>query len=263
MIEYECPYCSAEMSSPDSMAGEYETCPNCRAKVKVPKIELIEEPVVLEPLETDSPAAPALPVGKGKQPSLPRRQGRQPSLKDKVLCYTLGVVIFLAIVGPVVYWIGRAVSGAVDVGMTIVSDIAKDIEAREKKRKLVGCKFDAWICARSFVRRCLVCPSSADFGYQSSDKVVRDLGGGYYYVNAFVDSQNLFGAKIRNRFVLILQHIRDDQYRLISGPEFYPHGGERTLKAFAITLEAAMIAANQRKVATTQPTQPAGPASSQ
>lgn len=261
MIEYECPYCSAEMSSPDSMAGKYETCPNCHAKVKVPKIELVEEPVVLKRLETDLPASPV------------RQAGRQPSRKDRVLCYTLAVVIFLAIVGPVVYWIGRLTFFAVDKGTETLSSISKAIDASEQKRKLVGCKSDAWVCARSFVRRRLACPSTADFGYQLSDKVVRDLGGGYYYVNAFVDSQNLFGAKVRNRFVLILQHIRDDRYKLVSGPEFYPHGGEMTLKAYAIALQAAKIATGkpvspvrqtgQTSPTTTQSTRPAGSGSSQ
>ena len=47
MIEYKCPQCAGEMSSPDSMAGEQESCPNCEYLVTVPGAYFPNTPAVV------------------------------------------------------------------------------------------------------------------------------------------------------------------------------------------------------------------------
>ena len=82
-------------------------------------------------------------------------------------------------------------------------------------------KISAWVMAQQFVKDNLKSPSSADFGsvfgdYQKPDNVVTDLGGGKFQVNAWVDAQNSFGAKIRTRFVCELQYVGNDRWKLTS-----------------------------------------------
>lgn len=72
-------------------------------------------------------------------------------------------------------------------------------------------KISAWVMAQEFVKDGLKSPGSADFGSvfknpQSSETAVTDLGGGKYMVRGWVDSQNSFGAVVRNEFVLRLHY---------------------------------------------------------
>ena len=72
-------------------------------------------------------------------------------------------------------------------------------------------KVEAWAWAQVFVEEKLKAPSSASYGgifsgdLQHSDDVVTDSGGGEYVVNAWVDSQNSFGAQIRTHFFCVLE----------------------------------------------------------
>jgi len=82
-------------------------------------------------------------------------------------------------------------------------------------------KIDAWVMAQQFVKDRLKSPSTADFGgifgdYQDPDKVVTDLGGGKFRVRAWVDAQNAFGATVRTRFILELEYVGNDRWRLTS-----------------------------------------------
>ncbi len=82
-------------------------------------------------------------------------------------------------------------------------------------------RVDAFIMAQQFVRRGLRSPGTANFGsifsdYQSTDDVVTSLGGGHFRVQAWVDSQNAFGATVRNHFVCEVEHVGDDRWRLKS-----------------------------------------------
>jgi hypothetical protein len=48
MIEYECPFCSQTMQSPDDLSGEAEECPNCGEHVSIPYYaEIIASPEIL------------------------------------------------------------------------------------------------------------------------------------------------------------------------------------------------------------------------
>jgi len=75
--------------------------------------------------------------------------------------------------------------------------------------------------AQQFVKDKLKSPGTADFGgvfsdYQKPDDVVTDLSGGKFRVRAWVDAQNSFGAKLRNRFVCELEYMGNDRWRLTS-----------------------------------------------
>lgn len=57
----------------------------------------------------------------------------------------------------------------------------------------------AWTISQQFVNDALKAPATAS--YPSYDEsFVTDLGGGRFKVDAYVDAQNSFGAKIRSRF---------------------------------------------------------------
>ena len=72
---------------------------------------------------------------------------------------------------------------------------------------------------QQFVKDNLKSPSSADFGgvfgdYQDPYQIVTDLGEGKFRVQAWVDAQNSFGAKIRNRFVCELEYVGNNRWRM-------------------------------------------------
>jgi len=81
-------------------------------------------------------------------------------------------------------------------------------------------KSSAWVMAQKFVKQQLKSPGSASFGslfrdYQNYEDVVADLGGGKFRVRAWVDSDNVFGATLRNHFVCELQYTGNDRWQLL------------------------------------------------
>jgi hypothetical protein len=72
-------------------------------------------------------------------------------------------------------------------------------------------KRGAYRYSREFVERRLKEPSSAKFCDYDESKVV-SLGGDMYRVNSCVDSQNSFGAMIRNNYTCKLRTIEDKWY---------------------------------------------------
>jgi len=129
----------------------------------------------------------------------------------------------------------------------------------EEKGELAACKDDAWIGARYFVTIYLDRSDSA-FPLQRPQDVVGHLGGGYYFVHACVDSEDLSGHRARKRFMLIVKHVHDQRYKLIYGPEVYDPGRDVPPKAYAIGQQAVRIAEEQAKPTTTHPAAPAGEA---
>ena len=59
-------------------------------------------------------------------------------------------------------------------------------------------KFTAEVLARQFVEQRLKSPASADFGLEPKTKKTSDST---YVIMNFVDSENEFGAKMRNHFM--------------------------------------------------------------
>ena len=68
----------------------------------------------------------------------------------------------------------------------------------------------AWTVCEQFVTERLKAPSTAKFQWISRD----ELGNGRFHVNAYVDSQNSFGAMLRTHFNCTVKHIEGDRWRL-------------------------------------------------
>lgn len=65
----------------------------------------------------------------------------------------------------------------------------------------------AFVMSQKFVEKRLKAPASAEFPLiTDSDVTVTYLGDCTHEVRAYVDAQNLFGAKIRNRYYVKLQN---------------------------------------------------------
>jgi len=79
-------------------------------------------------------------------------------------------------------------------------------------------KIMAYIMMERFVKRRLKAPSTAKFPSVFDGQLdhVTSLGGQKYRIVSYVDAQNSFGAKIRVRFVGVIQQISDDEWQLIS-----------------------------------------------
>ena len=68
----------------------------------------------------------------------------------------------------------------------------------------------AWTVCEQFVTERLKAPSTAKFQWISRD----ELGNRRFHVNAYVDSQNSFGAMLRTHFNCTVKHIEGDRWRL-------------------------------------------------
>ena len=60
----------------------------------------------------------------------------------------------------------------------------------------------AWVMAQNFIEPHLKSPSTADYGWQTSEECVTDMGDGRFVVKGWVDAQNAFGATVRSEFVV-------------------------------------------------------------
>lgn len=58
----------------------------------------------------------------------------------------------------------------------------------------------AWAYMQIYVERQLKSPKSADFPFGGGTYHTKDLGGGRYEVNSYVDAKNAFGTDIRTHF---------------------------------------------------------------
>lgn len=64
-------------------------------------------------------------------------------------------------------------------------------------------KIQAWGCAQDVVKSSLKAPSTAKFP-SYNENYITELGENKYSINAYVDSQNGFGAQIRTNFTVTL-----------------------------------------------------------
>jgi hypothetical protein len=79
--------------------------------------------------------------------------------------------------------------------------------------------------AQEFVKDSLKSPSTASFGggslssdFQDPNKCVTNQPDGTYLVIGWVDSQNSFGATVRNEFIVKLRYKGDRKWSLIEHP---------------------------------------------
>lgn len=89
------------------------------------------------------------------------------------------------------------------------------------KREKYGSKVGAWVAAQGFIEDRLNSPGSADYGWQTYDDCVTDLGDGEYRVKGWVDAQNGFGALKRINFSLTVEYQGDDNWKLVEEPMMY------------------------------------------
>ena len=78
----------------------------------------------------------------------------------------------------------------------------------------------AYIMAQNFIRRQLNSPSTADFPslvMNAGEVRILKLNDGSYRVSAWVDAQNVFGAKLRKNWVCELKEASKDNWQT-SGP---------------------------------------------
>lgn len=73
----------------------------------------------------------------------------------------------------------------------------------------------AYIMSQEFVKDRLISPSTAKFPSYRDDFVTH-LGDGRYLVKAYVDAENIFGAKIRNYYTVTLRYVGGNKWQLES-----------------------------------------------
>lgn len=71
----------------------------------------------------------------------------------------------------------------------------------------------AFVACQQFVKDRLRAPSTADFP-SGSTRYTTEIGGGKYRVEAYVDSQNGFGAMLRSNFTCDVQWVEPDNWKL-------------------------------------------------
>lgn len=78
-------------------------------------------------------------------------------------------------------------------------------------------KIEAFVMSQEFMKRRLKAPGSAEFPWYSDSEVsVLHRGNGVFQVNAYVDAQNSFGAKLRTRYACQLRDEGKQSWALIS-----------------------------------------------
>lgn len=73
----------------------------------------------------------------------------------------------------------------------------------------------AYTYSEDCVKKILKAPGTAKFpGLLEKADHIKDLGGGRYQINSWVDSQNGFGALLRSRFLCIVK-INSNSYQCV------------------------------------------------
>lgn len=66
-------------------------------------------------------------------------------------------------------------------------------------------KTTAWIAAKDFVKSQLKAPATAEFPACYGDECVTEVGANRYRIDAYVDSENSFGALVRTPFYAVIR----------------------------------------------------------
>ena len=85
-------------------------------------------------------------------------------------------------------------------------------EQRETEAAAQSAAIEAYVMAEVFVKRQLRAPATAKFA-PFREAIVTDLGDGRFFVMAYVDAENTFGALIRTPFQVTLKYVGDDQWQ--------------------------------------------------
>jgi len=97
--------------------------------------------------------------------------------------------------------------------VVIDANINSEVNTSNSPRKDYTSERLAYNLSKDYVLENIKSPSSADFpGLFESKNHVKDLGGGRFEVNSWVDSENSFGAKIRTRYSCIMIKRSNDRW---------------------------------------------------
>ena len=80
----------------------------------------------------------------------------------------------------------------------------------------------AWVAAKTFVKRNLKNPRSAEFAWSSgSSGVSINAHDCQWTVASYVDATNSFGGTIRSQWALTVKRESNGDWRLVDGPAFF------------------------------------------
>ena len=116
-----------------------------------------------------------------------------------------GPIILLLVI--IVAWFPGCIPGC---GETPEQKVAR--EQREAETAAQTAAIEAYVMAEVFVKRQLRAPATAKFA-PFREATVTDLGDGRWYISAYVDAQNAFGALIRTPFQATLKYVGNDQWQ--------------------------------------------------
>ena len=83
---------------------------------------------------------------------------------------------------------------------------------REAELAAQNAAIEAFVMSQTFVKRQLRSPATAKFP-SILEADVRDLGDGRFFVSAYVDAENAFGALIRTHYKATLRRIDDERWQ--------------------------------------------------
>jgi len=194
MANYKCPHCEALVNLQPSELGATKHCHQCHGPFIVPIPEAAVAPTPPTIQEQPPSVANFTPGPSHRRPT--RRASRKTDQQAQVVGYLLVTLLGVVFIAWLLF--GESDSGPGSDSPTPT-------------------KIEAWGMAQGFVKDQLKSPSTADFGgvlteYQDPDTIVTDLGRGTFRVRAWVDSQNGFGAMIRNRFTCEVKYQGNDKW---------------------------------------------------
>lgn len=108
--------------------------------------------------------------------------------------------------GPIILLLIVTLIGVPGCGETPAQRAAR--EQRQAEAAAQTAAIEAYVMAQVFVRRQLLAPATARFA-PMREATVTNLGGGRWYIAAYVDAQNAFGAMIRTPFRATLRREGD------------------------------------------------------
>lgn len=166
--EIYCPNCGK------SIKKDYAICPYCRTEIK--KLSNIE---------------PEIPQNKSKEnQNIEAIHSRAEKNFPKLIFKTIGILIFIAVVILLMWACFKSTSGGSSTPTT---------KSENSKQNT------AYLGAQQTVKKMLKAPSTAKFPYPSdSDVSIKKLAEDKYFISSYVDSENSFGAMIRNTFTVTI-----------------------------------------------------------
>jgi len=104
-IRYRCNHCGGDIESPESMIGQIDVCPNCRARIQVPDVTILADIPEATILADQSP--PAKKRGRGLMPKLWSMVGTRRRTRQIIVIAAAIIIIVMCLFPP---WIQARVN---------------------------------------------------------------------------------------------------------------------------------------------------------